>query len=150
MIMQDLLSALEKRLETGALFLDVNRLCCLQVDSLEMTLEFLEQQNSLFVYLNIGTLSSHGSALFLDLLAANLFHYGTCEGAAFGFDKEKNDVLLYQRFSLTLVNEDVFVGACVQMIEVAKVWQKKLSHSQPVIPMATHSLSGLNIAGKIK
>lgn len=130
MIIQDLLGALARRLETGSLLLDTNQLCCLKVNTLEMTLEYLEQQNWLFVYLNVGSLSAaQGSILLADILAANLFHCGTSDGAAFGLDQEKDELLLFQRFQLPLVEEDRFVSACVQMIEVAKVWQNKLLHS---------------------
>ncbi|WP_261641319.1 hypothetical protein [Erwinia mallotivora] len=43
MIIQDLLGALARRLETGSLSLDANQLCCLKVNTLEMTLEFTER-----------------------------------------------------------------------------------------------------------
>lgn len=57
MIIQDLLGALARRLETGTLSLDANQLCCLKVNGLEMTLEYMELQNWLFVYLTVGSLS---------------------------------------------------------------------------------------------
>lgn len=130
MIIQDLLGALARRLETGTLSMDTRQLCCLQVNGLEMTLEFMEQQNWLFVYFTIGPLSAaHGSVLLADILAANLFHSGTSDGAAFGLDQEKDELLLFQRFQLPSVDESEFVSACVQMIEAAKIWQSKLLHS---------------------
>jgi hypothetical protein len=55
MIIQDLLGALARRLETGALALDSHHLCCLKVNTLEITLEFVKQQNCLFVYLKNKT-----------------------------------------------------------------------------------------------
>ncbi|ATZ12622.1 type III secretion system chaperone [Erwinia amylovora] len=154
MIIQDLLGGLARRLEAGPLSLDASQLCCLQVNGLEMTLEWLEQQNMLFVYLNIGTLAGeqHG-ALLADILAANLFHYGASDGAAFGLDKEKNELLLFQRFQLPSVDEASFVSACVQMIEVAKIWQGKLLHGRAVPSVAPRMLAQqgltLNLAGKI-
>ncbi|WP_336749520.1 type III secretion system chaperone [Pantoea vagans] len=155
MIIQDLLGALARRLETGSLSLDANQLCCLKVNTLEMTLEYLEPQNWLFVYLNVGSLSAaQGSILLADILAANLFHYGTSDGAAFGLDQEKDELLLFQRFQLPTVDEASFVSACVQMIEVAKVWQNKLLHSPAESSAAPHRLAqqGLTLAmtGKIR
>ncbi|AMG56657.1 type III secretion system chaperone [Pantoea vagans] len=155
MIIQDLLGALARRLDTGSLSLDANQLCCLKVNTLEMTLEYMEQQSWLFVYLNVGSLSAaQGSILLADILAANLFHYGTSDGAAFGLDQEKNELLLFQRFPLPSVEEASFVSACVQMIEVAKVWQKKLLHSM-VEPssaprLLAHQGLTLNMAEKIR
>lgn len=155
MIIQDLLGALARRLETGSLSLDANQLCCLEVNALEMTLEYLEKQNWLFVYLSVGSLAAVQSrALLTDILAANLFHYGTSDGAAFGLDQEKNELLLFQRFQLPSVDEASFVSACVQMIEVAKVWQNKLLHSNadsPAAPrMPVRQGLPLNMAGKIR
>lgn len=155
MIIQDLLGALARRLETGSLSLDANQLCCLKVNTLEMTLEYMEQQNWLFVYLNVGSLSAaQGSVLLADILAANLFHYGTSDGAAFGLDQEKDELLLFQRFQLPSVEEASFVSACVQMIEVAKVWQNKLLHSTAESSSAPRMLPQqgltLNMAGKIR
>ncbi|MCX8957620.1 type III secretion system chaperone [Erwinia psidii] len=155
MIMQDLLAALARRLEMGTLSLDSNQLCCLKVNTLEMTLEYMEQQNWLFVYLNIGALSAaHGNVLLTDILAANLFHYGTSDGAAFGLDQEKGELLLFQRFQLPAVDEASFVSACVQMIEVAKIWQSKLLHgpagSSVASRMPTQQGLTLNMAGKIR
>lgn len=154
MVIQDLLSALARRLEAGSLLLDGSQLCCLQVNGLEMTLEWLEQQNRLFVYLSIGTLAdAQQGALLADILAANLFHYGSSDGAAFGLDKEKNELLLFQRFQPSSVDEASFVSACVQMIEVAKIWQGKLLHSHAVPASAPRMLTQqgltLNFAGKI-
>lgn len=154
MIIQDLVGALARRLEMGVLSLDAAQLCCLQINGLEMTLEWLEQQNMLFVYLNVGTLAgAQNGALLADLLAANLFHYGSSDGAAFGLDKEKNELLLFQRFQLPSVDEAGFVSACVQMIEVAKLWQGKLLHgrasSSTASRMPTQQGLTLNIAGKI-
>ncbi|WP_048696821.1 CesT family type III secretion system chaperone [Erwinia piriflorinigrans] len=155
MIIQDLMGALARRLEMGALSLDAGQLCCLRVNGLEMTLEWLEQQNMLFVYLSVGTLSgAQGSTLLSDILAANLFHYGSGDGAAFGLDKEKNELLLFQRFLLSSVDEASFVSTCVQMIEVAKLWQGKLLHDRVPSTVAPRMLAQpgltLNIAGKIK
>ncbi|GKQ48291.1 type III secretion system chaperone [Pseudomonas syringae] len=155
MMIQDLLNALAIRLESGPLSLDANRLCCLKVNELDMTLELLEQQNILFVYLCAGTLSTHTSKTLLsDILAANLFHYGCSDGATFGLDEKTNEVLLFQRFSPSSIDEDGFVSACVQMIEVAKLWQAKLlrGHSAPVTSSSRLTNNGLifNTAGKIK
>ncbi|CAH6374165.1 type III secretion system chaperone [Pantoea agglomerans] len=155
MIIQDLLGALARRLETGSLSLDTHQLCCLKVNTLEMTLEYMEQQNWLFVYLNVGPLSAaQDSILLADILAANLFHCGTSDGAAFGLDQEKAELLLFRRFQLPVVEEASFVSACVQMIEVANVWQKKLLHSstEPSSPprLLAHQELTLNMAGKIR
>nr|AAF63399.1 potential ORFB-specific chaperone [Erwinia amylovora] len=155
MIIQDLLGALARRLEAGTLSLEAGQLCCLQVNGLEMTLEWLEQQNMLFVYLSVGTLSgTESSTLLSDILAANLFHYGSSDGAAFGLDKEKNELLLFQRFQLSSVDEASFVSACVQMIEVAKRWQGKFLHGRALPTAAPRMLAQpgltLNLAGKIK
>ncbi|WP_255473756.1 type III secretion system chaperone [Pantoea sp. paga] len=95
-----------------------------------MTLEFVEQQNCLFVYLNVGVFSTtQHDRLLVDVLAANLLHYGTSGGgAAFGLDKETNELLLFQRFQVASVDESGFVGACVEIVEVATVWQKNFQH----------------------
>ncbi|WHU90647.1 type III secretion system chaperone [Pantoea agglomerans] len=81
-IIQDLLGSLAKSLVTGALALDSQYLCCLKVNTLEMTLEFVEQQNCLFVYLNVGVFLTmqRDRLLVEDVLAANLLHYGTNGG----------------------------------------------------------------------
>lgn len=138
----------------GPLSLDAAQLCCLRINGLEMTLEWLEQQNMLFVYLSVGTVSdTENSTLLSDILSANLFHYGSSDGAAFGLDKEKNELLLFQRFQLPSVNEASFVSACVQMIEVAKLWQGKLLHgrapSSAAPRMPIQQGLTLNLAGKI-
>ncbi|UIA92694.1 type III secretion system chaperone [Erwinia tracheiphila] len=155
MIIQDLLGALARRLETGTLSLDANQLCCLKVNGLEMTLEYMELQNWLFVYLTVGSLSAaHGSVILADILAANLFHFGTSDGAAFGLDQEKDELLLFQRFQLPAVDEDLFVNACVQMIEVTKVWQSKLMHSRADVAALPPTLMAqgltLKAAGRIR
>lgn len=77
-----------------------------------MTLEFVEQQNCLFVYLNVGVFSTtqHDRPM-VDVLAANLLHYGTSGGAAFGLDMETNDLLLLQRVQVASVDESGFAGA---------------------------------------
>lgn len=155
MIIQDLLGALARRLETGSLSLDAHQLCCLKVNTVEMTLEYMEQQNWLFVYLNVGSLSgAQNSILLADILAANLFHYGSGDGAAFGLDQEKEELLLFQRFQLPSVQETHFVTACVQMIEVATVWQNKLLHSTVELSAAPRMVAQqgltLNMAERIR
>ena len=65
----------------------------------------------------------------VDVLAANLLHYGTSGGAAFGLDMETNELLLLQRFQVASVDESGFAGACTEMIEVATMWQKHFQHS---------------------
>ncbi|KAA8696187.1 type III secretion system chaperone [Pseudomonas cannabina] len=139
MMIQNLLNALAIRLESGPLSLDANHLCSLKVNELDMTLERLEQQNTLFVYLSVGTLSTPASSTLLsNILAANLFHYGSSDGAAFGLDEKNNEVLLFQRFDPSRIDEDDFVSACVQMIEVANLWRPKLLHSHSA-PLASSS-----------
>ncbi|WP_439858012.1 type III secretion system chaperone [Pseudomonas syringae] len=155
MTIQDLLNALAIRLESGPLSLDANHLCCLKVNELDMTLERIEQQNALFVYLCVGTLSTPASSTLLsDILAANLFHYGSSDGAAFGLDEKNNEVLLFQRFDPLRIDEDHFVSACVQMIEVAKIWRAKLlhGHSAPLASSTRLTKAGLmlTMAGTIR
>ncbi len=142
MVIQDLLAALARRLECGNLTLDAGQLCCLQVNGLQMTLEYLAEQDALFVYLNVGLLSAK-TALLADILAANLFHQGTGEGAAFGFDRENNALLLFRCFCPSAVDEASFIRACVQMIEVAGRWQTRLSlPAAPRPPGLTRQLTG--------
>lgn len=133
LIIQDLLSALARRLESGPLHMDASQLCRLKVDDLEMTIEQLASRDSLFVYIVVGTISTPDRADTLaELMEANLFHHGTGDGAVFGLDKESNEVLLYRDFfnhqglDSPGIDTNGFVSACVQMIEVAKAWQGKL------------------------
>ncbi|UIA84113.1 type III secretion system chaperone [Erwinia tracheiphila] len=98
--------------------------------------------------------AAHGSVILADILAANLFHFGTSDGAAFGLDQEKDELLLFQRFQLPAVDEDLFVNACVQMIEVTKVWQSKLMHSRADVAALPPTLMAqgltLKAAGRIR
>ncbi|WP_258041235.1 type III secretion system chaperone [Pseudomonas syringae] len=88
------------------------------------------------------------------ILAANLFHYGSSDGAAFGLDEKNNEVLLFQRFDPLRIDEDHFVSACVQMIEVAKIWRAKLlhGHSAPLASSTRLTKAGLmlTMAGTIR
>ncbi|WP_205954534.1 type III secretion system chaperone [Pantoea stewartii] len=127
MLIQDLLSVLARRLGTGELVLDANNLCCIQVDTLEMNVEFVEQQKYLFVYISVGVVSArqHGSFL-MDVLSANLFYHGTNGEAAFSLDHATSELMLFQRVNITSIDEAIFVEHCVQLIEVAKKWQTTL------------------------
>lgn len=139
---QDLLSALAKRLESGPLYLGREQLCRVQVDDLELNLEWLEEENAAFVYIPIGEFpEGQNSELFQELMEANLFFQGTTDQALFGIDGEQRKIFLFQRFSLDNQQEAHFVSACVAMIELAKVWYQtllvKTSRPQTITPFDT-------------
>lgn len=125
----DLLIALAQRLESGPLRLGGDNLCRVQVDDLELDIEWLEEERAAFVYVPIGELpKEQNSALLQQLMEANLFFQRTTDQALFGLDSEQQ-IFLFQRFCIDSLSEKHFVFACVAMIELAKVWQQKLSEN---------------------
>lgn len=147
-MIQDLLSALASRLESGPLLMGKEALCRLQINELEMTIEWLEEQETAMVYISVGFFSiQHNPQILADLMTANLFHQGTCDNAVFGLDKEQEEVLLYQSFFLPITSSETFVSACIAMIELAKDWRKKCygayrKRPQPLsyVPSTMHNL----------
>lgn len=124
---QDLLSALAKRLESGPLYLSRDNLCRVQVDDLELNIEWLEDEDAAYVYLPLGALpDNQNNELLQELMEANLFFQGTTDQALFGLDRELRQLFLFQRFSLASLQDAHFVSACIAMVEHAKMWQQKL------------------------
>ena len=122
-----LLNALSKRLQSGPLSMSNDYQCHAQVDGSELNIEWLDNGGSLFVYVPVGPLSATRDAQLLeDLMEANLLFQGTADNALFGFDKEQEEVFLFQSFNMDTMQEGHFVSACESMIDRAKTWKYKL------------------------
>lgn len=123
----NLLTALSKRLKSGPLYLSRDYLCRAQVEDAELNIEWLDGGGSVFVYIPVGSLSANeDNELLQELMDSNLFYQGTTQSALFGFDKELDEVFLFQNFQMEQVHEAHFVSSCVSMLDMAKEWQGKL------------------------
>ncbi len=102
--------------------------CCLSFDELVVHFQAdAQEDDTLLMFSRLGEIDDEEpSALYRDLLAANLFWGGTA-GATLGVEPDTKMVVLATKLSLRTLDNVHFEELLKNFIDVAEQWQKKIA-----------------------
>ena len=123
---EQFIERLATKLELPKLTFNSESVCRLVLDDqFVVDLEWVEDDNAIYVYSVVHNRASEVSDRFGELLAANLFGRGT-NYAVLGLDVEREEILMTRKFRLKDLNLDWFLEELESFVKAVSEWSLRL------------------------